>query len=129
MRARGSRTEDRAPTRITEPMDTRRQIDAMLGMYSRKKAILWAAGASLLVAALYLIAAFFIITGAWRRAAGDDPAISPSLERMMLALVEFPFAYLVDSILVVPLLNAVLWGSLAGLLTAYLVKSHAARSS
>jgi len=53
-----------------------------------------ATGIALLVAIVYLIAAFFIITGAWRRAAGDDPAISPGHEQTMLALVKFPFAYL-----------------------------------
>ena len=40
----------------------------------------------------------------------------------MLSLVKFPSAFLLDSIVVVPLLNAVLWGLSVGLLIFCLLK-------
>ena len=91
--------------------------------HTRKRMImLLACGAGALAAIAYLVIAFFVITGAWRRAAGDDPAISPVQERTMLSLVKFPSAFLLDSIIVVPLLNAVLWGLSVGLLIFCLLK-------
>jgi hypothetical protein len=84
--------------------------------------MLLACVAGALAAIAYVVIAFFVITGAWRRAAGDDPAISPVQERTMLSLVKFPSAFLLDSIIIVPLLNAVLWGLSVGLLIFCLLK-------
>lgn len=71
------------------------------------------AGVPLLVALSYLICAFVAITGAVRRKEGDDPPIMPAVEGLGYWLIRFPIGYLVDSylinnILVLPLLHAVM---------------------
>jgi uncharacterized membrane protein len=67
------------------------------------------------VGAAYLGFCLYVVGGAWQRKEGDLPPISPLLQNASLFLVGFPFGFVpgLGNIVVAPLLNAVLWGSIA----------------
>jgi hypothetical protein len=71
-----------------------------------------------ITALLYLGACFFAIGAAWQRNEGDVPPISPWLEHATYAFVIFPFGYVpgLQSIVLAPIFNALLWGLVAGLI-------------
>jgi TRAP-type C4-dicarboxylate transport system permease small subunit len=64
----------------------------------------------------------------WQREEGDLPSVSAPLDAVTLFLVAFPFGFLsgFGSILVAPMLNALLWGTVAGVIYVRLARRSSA---
>ncbi|MEX0867178.1 MAG: hypothetical protein WD030_07455 [Pirellulales bacterium] len=77
---------------------------------------------------VYLGFCLYAVGGAWQRKEGDLPAVSPWLQDASLFLVSFPFGFLpgFDSILLAPILNALLWSTVAGVICVCMFRRRVA---
>jgi hypothetical protein len=80
------------------------------------------------VGAAYLAFCRYAVGGAWQRKEGDLPQVSPLLQNASLFLVRFPFGFLLGlgNIVVAPLLNGLLWSTIAGIIYVRLVRRQTA---
>jgi hypothetical protein len=74
-------------------------------------------------ALVYLLFCLYAIGGVWQRKEGDLPPVPLWPEEASLFLVFFPFGFVPGfrDILLVPVLNALLWGAVAGASYVFLV--------
>jgi hypothetical protein len=72
----------------------------------------------------YLGFCLHAVGSAWQRKEGNLPPVSTLLEAVTLFLVVFPFGFVpgLGSILTAPLLNALFWATLAGVIYARLAR-------
>lgn len=65
---------------------------------------------------VYLGFCLYAVGGTWQRKEGDIPPVSSWLQDASLTVVEFPFGFIpgFSSIIVAPILNALLWSIAAG---------------
>ena len=82
----------------------------------------------LCTAAVYLGFCICAVGGAWQRKEGDLPPVVPWLQDGSLFLVSFPFGFVpgLGSILLAPMLNALLWSTVAGVIYARLSRRKVA---
>jgi hypothetical protein len=80
------------------------------------------------VGAAYLAFCLYAVGGAWQRKEGDLPPVSPLLQNASLFLVQFPFGVLpgLGNIVVAPILNGILWSTIAGVIYVRLVRRQTA---
>jgi hypothetical protein len=72
--------------------------------------------AAAITSAIYLAFCLYAVSSAWQRKEGDLPPISPWLQDASLFIVCFPFGFFpgFDSIVIAPIINAILWGTIVG---------------
>jgi|GEM_PF-6663044 len=77
---------------------------------------------------LYLAFCVYAIGGAWQRKEGDLPPVSPWIQDASLAITAFPFGFVpgLSSILLAPILNALLWSIVAGAIYVWISRRHVA---
>jgi hypothetical protein len=82
----------------------------------------------LCTAAVYLGFCIYAIGGAWQRKEGDLPPVASWLQEGSLFFVSFPFGFVpgLDSILLAPIMNALLWSTVAGVIYARLSRRKTA---
>jgi hypothetical protein len=80
------------------------------------------------IAAIYLGFCVHAVGGTWQRKEGDLPPVAPWLQDASLFLVAFPFGFVpgFDSILLTPILNALLWSAVAGVIYVLFYRSRVA---
>ncbi len=79
-------------------------------------------------AAFYLGFCLYAVGGAWQRKEGDLPPVAPWRQDGSLFLVSFPFGFVpgLDNILLAPILNALLWSTVTGVIYAHLSRRKVA---
>jgi hypothetical protein len=77
---------------------------------------------------IYLGFCLYAVGGAWQRKEGDLPPVSPWIQDASLTVVAFPFGFVpgFSSIIVAPMLNALLWSIVAGGLYVCLTRKQIA---
>jgi hypothetical protein len=73
---------------------------------------------------VYLGFCLAAVRGAWQRKEGDLPPVAPWIQDVSLFFVSFPFEFVpgLDSILLAPFLNALLWSAVAGVIYVYVFR-------
>ena len=71
---------------------------------------------AILVAVIYLGFCLYTFGAAWQRKEGDLPPVSPWLQDVGLFFVAFPFGFFFGLGLIAPILNALFWSTVAGLI-------------